>query len=184
MLTLTNGKIPHAAANCWPLLVLAGSSETHNSGKGAFQEMDAISMLTPHAKLALRPPGPEFIPGFIRDAYRTAMFGRPGPTFVDLPANLILGHFDVERTKLVPYVEAPKSVAPERNVAEAVRLLKSAKAPLVVLGKGAAYGRAEGPIRQLIERYNPSAKYQFYERVADLDPGLACPSYRHQWVRA
>jgi 2-hydroxyacyl-CoA lyase 1 len=146
-------KIPHASANCWPLLVLAGSSETHNSGKGAFQEMDAIAMLTPHAKLALRPPGPEFIPPFIRDAYRATMFGRPGPALVDLPANLILGHFDVERKKLAPLAEAPKSVAPERNVVEAVRLLKSAKAPLVVLGKGAAYGRAEGPIRELIERY-------------------------------
>ena len=113
--------------------------------------MDAISMLTPHAKLAIRPPYPEMVPAFIRDAYRAAMFGRPGPTFVDLPANIILGKFDIERTKLSPLLEVPKSVAPDGKIREVVSVLKSAKAPLVVLGKGAAYGRAEYAIRTLIE---------------------------------
>ncbi|KAK5021747.1 hypothetical protein LTS07_010642 [Exophiala sideris] len=143
--------IPHAAANSWPLLVLAGSSETHNANKMAFQEVDAISLLTPHAKLALRPPYPDMIPTFIKDAYRAAMFGRPGPAFVDLPANLILGSFDVPEHQLSPLIEAPKSTAPEKKIRDVVEALKSAKAPLVVLGKGAAYARAEQQIRNLIE---------------------------------
>lgn len=145
-------QIPHAAANSWPLLVLAGSAETHNAGKGAFQDVDAVSLLSPHAKLVVRPPFPEMIPTFIKDAYRTAMFGRPGPTFVDLPANLILGHYDVPRQKLAPYTEAPKSVAPDNKIRDVVEAIKAAKAPLVVIGKGAAYGRAERQIRELIDR--------------------------------
>ncbi|TKA78636.1 hypothetical protein B0A55_02678 [Friedmanniomyces simplex] len=144
--------IPHAAANSWPLLVLSGSSETHNSGKAAFQEVDAISLLTPHTKLAVRPPSADLIPKFINDAFRAAMFGRPGPAFVDLPANLILGHFDVERQKLWPYTEIPRSVAPRNKIQDIVQAFKTAKAPLVVFGKGAAYGRAEAQIRTLIER--------------------------------
>ncbi|KAJ9614308.1 hypothetical protein H2200_002444 [Cladophialophora chaetospira] len=144
--------IPHAAANSWPLLVLGGSSETHNANKGAFQEMDAVSLLSPHAKLVVRPPFPEMIPNFIKDAYRTAMFGRPGPTFVDLPANLILGHFDVERQKLSPLREVPKSVAPDNKIRDVVQAIQTAKAPLVVIGKGAAYARAEQQIRALIDR--------------------------------
>ncbi|CAK1356919.1 unnamed protein product [Cercospora beticola] len=144
--------IPHAAANSWPLLVLAGSSETHNAGRGAFQEVDAISMLTPHAKAAVRPPSPELIPKFIRDAYRAAYFGRPGPAFVDLPANLILGTFEVPRNQLVKFKEAPLSVAPENKIREAVQALKTAKAPLVVIGKGSAYARAEKHINALVQK--------------------------------
>jgi 2-hydroxyacyl-CoA lyase 1 len=132
---------------------LSGATETHNAGKAAFQDVDAISLLTPHAKLAVRPPSADVIPKFIKDAYRAAYFGRPGPAFVDLPANLILGKYDIGRQKLLPLSEAPISVPPENKLRDVVNALKNAKAPLVVLGKGAAYARAEGPIRALIERY-------------------------------
>jgi 2-hydroxyacyl-CoA lyase 1 len=136
--------------------VLSGATETHNAGKAAFQDVDAISLLTPHAKLAVRPPSAEVIPKFIKDAYRAAYFGRPGPAFVDLPANLILGKYDIGRQKLSPFSEVPISVPPENKLRDVVDALKNAKAPLVVLGKGAAYSRAEGPIRELIERYAPN----------------------------
>lgn len=81
-----------------------------------------------------------------------AMFGRPGPAFVDLPANLILGEHDVERQKLRAITEAPLSVAPDYKIRNVVEALKNAKAPLVVIGKGAAYARAERPINDLIEK--------------------------------
>lgn len=80
------------------------------------------------------------------------MFGRPGPTFVDLPANLILGTFDIERQKLSPITEVPRSIAPANKIRNVVETFKTAKAPLVVIGKGAAYARAESQIRTLIDR--------------------------------
>lgn len=144
--------IPHAQLNSWPLVVLGGSSETHNAGRGAFQEMDALPIFSPYSKFAGRPPTPDHIAKFIKDAYRSAMFGRPGAAFVDLPANLILGHFDVQRNQLSPYPEAPKSIAPPKKVQDVVHAFKTARAPLVVLGKGAAYARAEKPINELITR--------------------------------
>lgn len=144
--------MPHAAANSWPLLILSGASETHNAGKDAFQEVDAVTMLKPLTKFAARPPSPDLIPKFIKDAYRSAMFGKPGPAFVDLPADLILGTYDIEPLRLKPYREAPKSMAPDAAVRKIAEAIKSAKAPLVVFGKGAAYGRAEGQVRALIDR--------------------------------
>lgn len=100
----------------------------------------------------MRPDSAALIPKTIRDAYRAAWFGRPGPTFVDLPANLILGHHDVERQQLKPLMEVPKSVAPANKIREVVAAFKNAKAPLVVIGKGAAYARAEKQINALVER--------------------------------
>lgn len=71
---------------------------------------------------------------------------------MDLPANLILGHHEVERQQLKPFTEVPKSVAPANKVRDVVAAFKGAKAPLVVIGKGAAYARAERQINALIER--------------------------------
>lgn len=133
-------------------MVLAGASETHNTGKMAFQEADQVSYVAPHAKLAQRPPYPHLIPQFIKDAYRTAMFGRPGPTYVDLPADLILGTYDLEKQTLPRLPEPPRSTAPEDKIRDIVNAFKQAKSPLVVIGKGAAYARAERQIQTLIQR--------------------------------
>ena len=75
------------------------------------------------------------MPKFIKDGYRAAMFGRPGPAFIDLPANVIMGTFDVDRNQLLPITEAPKSVAPDYKIREIVETIKTAKAPLIVIGK-------------------------------------------------
>lgn len=120
----------------------------------AFQEVDVIPMIeSMKPKLSLRPPRADMMPKFIKDAYRAAMFGRPGPAFIDLPADVIMGTFEVDRNQLKPLLEAPKFVAPENKVRDIAEAIKSAKAPLVVIGKGAAYAGAEKQIRNLIDRY-------------------------------
>jgi 2-hydroxyacyl-CoA lyase 1 len=80
------------------------------------------------------------------------MFGRPGPAFIDLPANLILGHFDLDRQVLKPLPEAPLSVAPDHKVKQIAQAIREARAPLIVLGKGVAYSRAEKQVQRLVEQ--------------------------------
>jgi 2-hydroxyacyl-CoA lyase 1 len=153
--------IGNASANAWPAVFLGGSSEQTLNGKGAFQEMDSVSLLTPHTKMAMRPAksDPYTIVSAIHRAYRFAWYGRPGPTFVDLPGDLIMmptsdgkSHLDLPSAKSLR--PPPKAFADADRVAEAVTLLKVAKAPLVVIGKGAAYARAEGHINELVTRHN------------------------------
>src|SRR5690349_1015606 len=114
--------IGNSGANAWPLLLLAGSSESHLVTKGAFQELDAISLLTPHTKLALRPTL-ESIPQSITNAYRTSWYGRAGTSFVDLPADVIQGDGEEPRTITVPS-PARSAGDPERILA-AAQLLKT-----------------------------------------------------------
>ncbi|KAG8530709.1 uncharacterized protein KY384_004065 [Bacidia gigantensis] len=144
--------VGNSHANAWPLLLLAGSSETHLVSKGAFQELDAISLLTPHTKLALRPPWLNLIPNAIQNTYKTAWYGKPGTGFVDLPADLIKDSLDEtdQIATLPPLPEPPKCAA--STAFKAAQLIKNAKAPLVVIGKGAAYARAEVVIREFIQR--------------------------------
>ncbi len=93
------------------------------------------------------------MPDIIKNAYRSAWYGRPGIGFVDLPADLIQDTIEdapaIHNLTAVP--ECPKSGGDESRIDKIVRLLKTAKAPLVVIGKGAAYAQAEHSIRRLIE---------------------------------
>ncbi|KAI4232161.1 MAG: hypothetical protein LQ352_008353 [Teloschistes flavicans] len=145
----------NSSINAFPLLLLGGSAETHLISKGAFQELDAISLLTPHTKLALRPSSLETIPEALQSAYRHAWYGRPGPSFIDLPADIIQGHLPSTNdrptiTTLIP--PPPKPSADEPILFKAAQLLKTARAPLIVIGKGTAYARASKAIHTLISR--------------------------------
>ncbi|KAL4969354.1 indolepyruvate decarboxylase family protein [Aspergillus stella-maris] len=147
--------IGNSSANNFPLLVLAGSAETTAVTKGAFQELDAISLLTPHTKLAIRPSSLDFIPGAMKNAYRTCWYGRPGPTFIDLPADLIQGKlssgFALPQPEGLLVSLPPKASGDPTLILKAVKLLRSARAPLVIVGKGAAYAHAEAGIRKLVD---------------------------------
>lgn len=124
--------------------------------KGSFQELDAISLLTPHTKFAVRPSSLDFIPGAIKNAFRTCWYGRPGSTFVDLPADIIQGKaspgFQLPEPENIFVASPPKSSGDPALILKAAQLLRSARAPLLILGKGAAYARAEQVIGQLVER--------------------------------
>jgi 2-hydroxyacyl-CoA lyase 1 len=134
--------------------LLAGSSETHLVSRGAFQELDAVSLLTPHTKLAIRPPSLESIPDIVTAAYRNSWYGQPGTGFVDLPADVIQGKVeDAEEIHLTAVVPLPPRGGVDlEKLAQVVSILKTAKAPLIVVGKGAAYAQAEAAIRQLVDR--------------------------------
>ncbi|KAF1811249.1 thiamine pyrophosphate-requiring enzyme [Eremomyces bilateralis CBS 781.70] len=150
--------VSNASENNWPLLLLAGSSERYLVGKGAFQEMDHVGLLGARelgVKLATRPGCVEEIPGCVRNAYRAAWYGRPGVGFVDLPADLIQENLEEEemealKNRVVP--APPRSEGDSRRVKRAAELLRGANNPLVIFGKGAAYGRAELAIRELVGR--------------------------------
>jgi 2-hydroxyacyl-CoA lyase 1 len=147
--------VGNAHANAWPLLLLAGSNETYFDKKGAFQECDHIAALAPWAKVASKPGSIELIPGLIRDAYRAAFFGRPGTAFVDFPADFIRGDQEFKETPEVPTVPDPRMpAAEEEQLLRVAKVLREARAPLVLIGKGAAYARAEGSIRALINSTN------------------------------
>ncbi|OAP63274.1 hypothetical protein AYL99_02501 [Fonsecaea erecta] len=133
--------IGNASANAFPLLVLGGSSESGLATKGGFQEMDAIALLTPHTKRAIRPTSadPSTVVAAIRNAYRVAWYARPSGRRLIPPS---------------PSWRPPNRPPDPALVVEAARLLKSASAPLVIVGKGAAYARAENSIRSLVATHH------------------------------
>ncbi|KAG0131729.1 putative 2-hydroxyphytanoyl-CoA lyase [Tuber indicum] len=111
----------------YPLLLLAGGAEASaGPTKGAFQQLDAVSLLAPHTKFAVRSPSLEDLPQSIRDAYRFAFYGRPGVGFVDLPADYIQG-VPKKVVQLERVEEQPRILGDERRVMAVAEALKRAE---------------------------------------------------------
>lgn len=151
---LTTVQVINSSGNCFPMLLLAGSCETFLVGRGAFQELDAISMLSPHVKLALRPASLPAVPAAIQQAYHAAWTGRPGVGFIDLPGDFLQKTCYLPSTSSLPGQPPRPAISfPDRaKVLQIAKLIKSANSPLVVIGKGSAYARSESSVRELVDR--------------------------------
>jgi 2-hydroxyacyl-CoA lyase 1 len=99
----------------------------------------------------VRPTSLDAVPSILHNAYRASFYGRPSTAFVDLPADLIKAELQspASPTSLVP--SPPPSQTSEAQIFKVSHLIRSAKAPLIVIGKGAAYARAEHEIRALVD---------------------------------
>lgn len=132
--------IVNSQVNCWPMVLLAGSSDTDQIGMGAFQELDQVEACKPYTKYATRPASLGAIPFSIEKALRTAAYGRPGACYVDLPADFIQASIPdttyVETIQVPPVQPAPIYLADPAAVKIAAQTLQSAKNPLIVIGKG------------------------------------------------
>src|SRR6266702_900010 len=149
--------LANATTNCFPMILISGSSEREivDLQQGDYEEMDQLAIAKPLAKAAFRVLHAEDIGVGIARAIRAAVSGRPGGVYLDLPAKLFAQTMDAEagRKSLIKVVDpAPKQIPGADAVKRAVELLKGAKKPLIVLGKGAAYAQADADIRSFIEK--------------------------------
>ena len=149
--------LANATTNCFPMILISGSSEREivDLQQGDYEEMDQLNAAKPYAKAAYRVLHAEDIGIGVARAIRAAVSGRPGGVYLDLPAKLLAQTMDAVRGKqsLVKVVDAvPRQIPAADSVQRALDLLKSAKRPLILLGKGAAYAQADAEIRALVEK--------------------------------
>src|SRR6059058_3516361 len=149
--------LANATTNCFPMILISGSSEREvvDLQQGDYEEMDQLAIAKPLCKAAFRVLHAEDIGVGIARAIRAAVSGRPGGVYLDLPAKLFAQSMDKEAGKksLIKVVDpAPKQIPGPDAIKRAVDLLKGAKKPLIVLGKGAAYAQADAEVRSLIEK--------------------------------
>ncbi len=149
--------LANATTNCFPMILISGSSEREivDLQQGDYEEMDQLAIAKPLCKAAFRVLHAEDIGVGIARAIRSALSGRPGGVYLDLPAKLFAQTMDAEAGKksLIKIVDpAPRQIPAPDSVQRALDLLKGAKRPLILLGKGAAYAQADADIRALVEK--------------------------------
>jgi oxalyl-CoA decarboxylase len=149
--------LAHATTNCFPMILISGSSEREvvDLMQGDYEEMDQLAIAKPLCKAAYRVLHAEDIGTGIARAIRSAVSGRPGGVYLDLPAALLGQTMDAAAgaKTLVKVIDpAPSQIPAPDAVERALDLLKNAKRPLIILGKGAAYAQADDEIRALVEK--------------------------------
>jgi len=148
--------LANATTNCFPMILISGSSEREvvDLQQGDYEEMDQLAIAKPLCKAAFRVLHAADIGIGVARAIRASVSGRPGGVYLDLPAKLFAQVIDAEAgaKSLVKVVEpAPAQLPAPAAVKRALDVLKSAKRPLIILGKGAAYAQADDAIRPLVE---------------------------------
>ncbi|EKE0949592.1 oxalyl-CoA decarboxylase [Salmonella enterica] len=149
--------LANATTNCFPMILISGSSEREivDLQQGDYEEMDQLSIARPLCKAAFRVLRAEDIGVGIARSIRAAVSGRPGGVYLDLPAKLFSQTIPLEtgRNSLIKVVDpAPAQLPAPDAVTRAIKVLEKAKRPLILLGKGAAYSRADADIRKFIEK--------------------------------
>jgi len=148
--------LANATTNCFPMVMISGSSDRAivDLEQGDYEEMDQLAAARPYAKAAYRINRPQDIGIGIARAIRAAVSGRPGGVYLDLTAEVLGSALDAEtgEKSLVKVVDpAPPQPPSPEAVARALDLLAGAERPLAILGKGAAYSRADREIRSFLE---------------------------------
>ncbi len=145
--------LANAQSNCWPMILIGGASPTYQNGMGAFQEAPQVQAALPFCKYAHAVEHVARIPFYVEQAVRTTIYGRPGAAYLDMPDDVIRGEVEEDTVEMKGAVPPPpRTQALPEDVDAAVAVLKSAERPLVIVGKGMAWSRAEDEVRQFIER--------------------------------
>src|ERR1700719_1183099 len=149
--------LANATTNCFPMILISGSSEREivDLQQGDYEEMDQLAIAKPLCKAAFRVLHAADIGIGVARAIRAALSGRPGGVYLDLPDKLFSQVMNAQAggSSLVKVIDpAPAQLPAAAAVKRALDLLKSAKRPLIILGKGAAYAQADDAIRALIEK--------------------------------
>ena len=149
--------LAHATTNCFPMILISGSSEREivDLQQGDYEEMDQLAIAKPLCKAAFRVLHAADIGIGVARAIRAAVSGRPGGVYLDLPAKLFgqVMNADAGKKSLVKVIDAaPAQIPSPDSIKRALEVLKSAKKPLIILGKGAAYAQADDAGRAFVEK--------------------------------
>ena len=148
--------LANATTNCFPMIQISGSSERHlvDMQRGDYEELDQLAAAQPFAKAAYRIARVEDIGLGVARAIRTAVSGRPGGVYLDIPGAVLAQAIEAQTAAntiwRVVDPDPAQLPAPEA-VDRALQLLASAQRPLIILGKGAAYAQADNVIQKFVE---------------------------------
>lgn len=146
--------VSNAWADAAPLLAIGGASPVSQFDKGAFQEMDQLSVFKPITKWAERVYDARRIPELVALAVRQALDGAPGPVYLDMPGDVLYREVDEDS---IQYPDAAQVMTRHRpagdpaQVEAAIALLEKAERPIIITGGGILWSGASEQLRQWVD---------------------------------
>lgn len=126
--------IANAMLDSVPMVAITGNVPTSLVGKDSFQEIDITGVTLPITKHNYFVNDVNELADCIREAFRIAKSGRPGPVLVDIPKDIQLASCEFTRQAVVS--EFPEKTVKESKIEEAVRLINECERPYIYIGGG------------------------------------------------
>ena len=146
---LTTG-LAAAMMDSVPVVAITGNVPTYFIGKDSFQEINTIGITMPITKHNFYVTDVTKLADTIREAFRIAKSGRPGPVLVDVPSDIQEAETTFTRWyEVSPYQE---EMAPDFEIRKAVELINASERPFIYVGGGAASRNLSETIMQLADR--------------------------------
>ena len=134
-----------------PLVLIAGCVGLDHREKLDLQDMMQAPVITPMVKKALVCQKTERIPEYMDLAFRTAVSGRPGPVYLELPVDVLNAAVDRQTVKTPQTRVASRPMDPE-GAAAVLDMIGQAEKPVVIAGSGVWQAGAETELTAFIER--------------------------------
>ncbi|MFY9089384.1 acetolactate synthase large subunit [Arcobacter aquimarinus] len=132
-----------------PMMMITGQKPIKKSKQGRFQIIDIVGMMKPMTKYAKQVVNGNNIPSMVREAFKIATTERPGAVHIELPEDIAAEEveFNIYPVKPFRYPTACKGA-----VADAIKMIESAKRPLLLIGAGANRTRIGNALTDFVNK--------------------------------
>ena len=154
VINLTTG-IANALIDCAPVVAIGGSSAIRQFGRQTFQEIDQVALMKPCTKWADRVVNLKRIPEMVNTAFQRAMSGKPGPVYLDFPADILYDRIDeneVDWTLSGRSLLRPRPMGEAAQVTALINALAKAERPIILTGSGVIWSQAWTDLQAFVEK--------------------------------
>jgi len=143
---------------CSPVIALTGRELQINQQRHAYQEVDHVNPFSAVTKYSAYVPNPQLLPIYLRQAFRSATTGTPGPVHLDLEGiagQMVMeeeGDLEVVIAEMFAHVPPFRPEADDESITEALHLLTQAERPVIVAGGGVTASDARAELIALAEK--------------------------------
>ncbi|HEX4180886.1 MAG TPA: acetolactate synthase large subunit [Caulobacteraceae bacterium] len=132
-----------------PMMMITGQKPIKSSKQGRFQILDVVDMMRPITKFTHQMASSDNIPSRVREAFRLAQEEKPGAVHIEFPEDI--AHEQTDATP-IPASLSRRPAADSKAVRAAVKLIESAKSPLLVIGAGGNRAMTSRMLTQFVEK--------------------------------
>ena len=136
-----------------PLVAITANVAKSGLGKDSFQEIDIVGVTMPITKHNYIVKEIEDLADTIRDAFRIAKSGRPGPVLIDITKDVTANKFEFE-SKTPVKVERVSDTINDDDIETVCEMIQASKKPFVLVGGGATISEADDEVREFVKKIN------------------------------
>jgi len=154
VINLTTG-VANALIDCCPVVAIGGSSAIRQFGRQTFQEIDQLAIMKGVTKWADRVVSLKRIPEMVNTAFQKAMGGKPGPVYLDFPADILYDKIPEEQVDWSlsgRELLNPRPMGENARVDELIAALSKAKQPIILTGSGVIWSQAWTELQSFVEK--------------------------------